>query len=147
MVNDQRRGLEKAPARKLSNGPPNKTLSAVPIAQAEFAPLNRECPSYRSFWKGPGKTVPTPDDLIAAIAGVKSAVTRVYRLHKEKPLRSPDPMLKIALRSGSSGAWLNVGPEAGRLGQRRLRVPLLITGLRSQLIQYERSKLVSLADR
>ena len=50
--------------------------------------------------KDPAKRFQTPDDLIAAIAGVKSAVSSGYRLNKEK-LRSTDHA-EIALRPDPS---------------------------------------------
>ncbi|HEX4202437.1 MAG TPA: protein kinase, partial [Chthoniobacterales bacterium] len=90
--------------------------------------------------KDPAKRFQTPDDLIAAIAGVKSAVSSGYRLNKEK-LRNTDHA-EIALRPDPS--WGVAKPSARN---RRLAAyiagALLIAGLALGLFYYEQSKFAS----
>ncbi len=90
--------------------------------------------------KDPAKRFQTPDDFIAAIAGVKAAVTSGYRLSKEK-LRStvhgeiklrPDPSWGLARRQGRKRK-LALYVTGG----------LVIAGLALGLFYYEQSKVSS----
>ena len=90
--------------------------------------------------KDPAKRFQTPDDLIAAIAGVKSAVSSGYRLNKEK-LRStdhaeialrPDPSWSV-VKPGTRNRWLAAGIAGA----------VLITGLALSLFYYEQKKFSS----
>jgi len=112
----------------------------LPIARLNLLPQPVVALLEVLLEKDPAKRFQTPDDLIAAIAGVKSAVSSGYRLNKEK-LRSTDHA-EIALRPDPS--WGVVKPWARN---RRLAAyiagALLITGLALGLFYYEQSKFVS----
>jgi serine/threonine protein kinase/Flp pilus assembly protein TadD len=112
----------------------------LPIAKLNLLPQPVVALLEVLLEKDPAKRFQSPDDLIAAIAGVKSAVSSGYRLNKEK-LRSTDHA-EIALRPDPS--WGVVKPW-GR--NRRLAAyiagALLITGLALGLFYYGQSKFVS----
>ena len=112
----------------------------LPIARLNLLPQPVVALLEVLLEKDPAKRFQTPDDLIAAIAGVKSAVSSGYRLNKEK-LRSTDHA-EIALRPDPS--WGVVKPWARN---RRLAAyiagALLITGLALGLFYYKQSKFVS----
>jgi TolB-like protein/Flp pilus assembly protein TadD len=114
--------------------------SPLPIARLNLLPQPLVALLEVLLEKDPAKRFQTPDDVIAAIAGVKSAVSSGYRLNKEK-LRSTDHA-EIALRPDPS--WGVTKPWARK---RRLAAyiagALVITGLALGLFYYEQSKFAS----
>jgi serine/threonine protein kinase/Tfp pilus assembly protein PilF len=112
----------------------------LPIARLNLLPQPVVALLEVLLEKDPAKRFQTPDDLIAAIAGVKSAVSSGYRLTKEK-LRSTDHA-EIALRPDPSWGVVKPWTRNRRLAA-YIAGALLITGLALGLFYYEQSKLVS----
>jgi TolB-like protein/tetratricopeptide (TPR) repeat protein len=112
----------------------------LPVARLTLLPQPAVALLEILLEKDPAKRFQTPDDLIAAIAGVKAAVTSGYRLSKEK-LRSTVHG-EIELRPDPS--W---GLVRRRDRKRKLTLyvtgGLVIAGLALGLFYYEQSKVSS----